>query len=511
MSRRTYYTGGGTGGGAGLTTAQVQAIVDAEPTTDVVHQLQQFTLNGGATAVEQAEVNGYTVARLEDPVTGNWGFYSTTDNLPTNGGLVRIKFLRTPTPQRVVLRGNIATSVVSDLRIDTNTGEITPVVSGAVAAPTVHDVTITDYTIDVTVWFPPEPWESFQIYPASLGAAETGALDVIEFDMNPTPQPRVPIGSPAGTAHRIAQFVPPAPINIASPITINTGFDLTAHPGLTVKMWFTDFEASNRQWPAAEIDVDLLTAAHNAGTAVESFVHIFDNAHVRININDAATGSLIFTDVTRHVMLARAELWVTTQDVANRIDVFNGPAQTSTSSWVPHGAPNPELGTIGDGDVAILTYGDGTRAQGYFLDGIANVAREGGLAQEIQIVAGDQLELRNEAGSGGSGIAAITILKATTIYRADPFQSVVRTITDWDAETTVSGYVQSAVAGGGVIANAPAGFADFCRGRVEVIGNYVVQQVWDRAGIQQYALRTIINGVVQDAGTNNGWKVYQGT
>ena len=91
-----------------------------------------------------------------------------------------------------------------------------------------------------------------------------------------------------------------------------------------------------------------------------------------------------------------------------RIDVFNDPGgQTLTNAYTNYGDPQDELSLISDGDQIEFVYGDGTATNGLFVDGVAIVGREVGLALESR-VQGSQLQVRAEQGSNVSGITRIT-------------------------------------------------------------------------------------------------------
>ena len=87
----------------------------------------------------------------------------------------------------------------------------------------------------------------------------------------------------------------------------------------------------------------------------------------------------------------RSDLFVYAPTALQRIDVFDGD-QDLTGAYTNFGDPQDELTLINDGDQIEFVYGDGTSANGLFVDGVANVGRQGGLASETQIV-GNQLQV----------------------------------------------------------------------------------------------------------------------
>ena len=118
------------------------------------------------------------------------------------------------------------------------------------------------------------------------------------------------LATTTGSQHLIGSYTPTAPIVINSSNVV-TGFDLTQASNMSIKLYVSDTAAPERQWSPSETDVDLLLASAATGGTVHAYVHVYDNAHLRINLNDAATGELNLVDVNRALSLVRAELWVT--------------------------------------------------------------------------------------------------------------------------------------------------------------------------------------------------------
>lgn len=128
-------------------------------------------------------------------------------------------------------------------------------------------------------------------------AAATGAAT--------SPAPIIVTNNPTGF-FRLGRFTPPAAVNV--PATVITGFDLAQSTDLTLKFFFRD-QGSDRGWPPTEVDVDNFLLEETDGQATDAFVHIHDNDWVGINLIDAATGEMSFTESGRDVEIAWIELW----------------------------------------------------------------------------------------------------------------------------------------------------------------------------------------------------------
>ena len=111
--------------------------------------------------------------------------------------------------------------------------------------------------------------------------------------------------NPAGF-FRLGRFTPPAPVNV--PATVITGFDLTQSTDLTLKFFFRD-RAADRGWSPTELDVDNFLLEATDTQTTDAFVHIYDNDWVGVNLIDAATGEISFTENGRDVELVWVELW----------------------------------------------------------------------------------------------------------------------------------------------------------------------------------------------------------
>jgi len=198
-----------------------------------------------------------------------------------------------------------------------------------------------------------------------------------------------------------------APVSLPNNIVL--GFDLTSMSGMELIINPEDDLTNQRNWAKQQIDVDDLLRNFASGSPADASVHIFDNDFLNINVIDPLTGELSITDSGREVRILNIEVRAPITSVRNRIDVITGAGVVLTPSYADIGAVNPELSGVRDGDIVLITYGDGTRAQGIFLDNEANVAREGGLATGVQIVDSNQVQVRALVG-GNSGIDSITIL-----------------------------------------------------------------------------------------------------
>ena len=118
---------------------------------------------------------------------------------------------------------------------------------------------------------------------------------------------------------RLSANTPANPIDINS--TIITGHDLTQASAMTLKIFYVD-NGSERNRQAVDIDVDQLLERFNAGDAIDSFTHVFDNDFVTLNVVDPSTGEITFTQNGRDMMYLRSEL---------RSTALVTPAPTKTS------------------------------------------------------------------------------------------------------------------------------------------------------------------------------------
>ena len=281
-------------------------------TNDLFRELAQWTPTAGASPIALVDRAGYTTVRVEDP-GGDFSRYETTDNLPDPGQIVRIKFLKGTAPAQVMyLRAVFGVAQHSDLRVNVADGSYITAQAGGMGLPTVLHTEITDHTVEVWVEWPAQAWAVFQLFPSVAGSTPgpTGTVDLIALDMNSAAPARdVVFSDSAGSAHLVSSHTGQAVINNTNVVT---GHDLTAMPGMTLKLWLAD-SGTSLAWDIHELDVDMMLARYNAGQTVDAYIHTFDVAFVRIEVIDPATGELNFVDQTRNMDYVRSELWVTAQ------------------------------------------------------------------------------------------------------------------------------------------------------------------------------------------------------
>ena len=104
--------------------------------------------------------------------------------------MVRVKFLKgTQAGQEMYLRAAGAPGQASDFRVNVADGTYQVASIGGAGVPTVHDVVVTEHTVEAWVSFPDQAWTGFNLFPsvAGSGAGQVGTVDLIDFDMNATP------------------------------------------------------------------------------------------------------------------------------------------------------------------------------------------------------------------------------------------------------------------------------------------------------------------------------------
>ena len=289
------------------------------------------------------------------------------------------------------------------------------------AAPTIARVPFVPITGDVTIRFTDTAINNdgsnrdLRINNVSLitignekvSIGNDGLPDAVEF-----PEPIVLVDGTAG-----AHFIDETPnVNIGTVDTpFPTGWDLTRPGRWMIRFIPADNGGEGRDWQSGFLNVDKIIERFNANDTVDGFAHVFDNAFIRINLVNPTTGEFVARDQNRDVGI-RAELWLVAPTALQRIDVYNEPVdgQDLTGSYANYGDPQDELSLVADGDQIEFIYGDGTSANGLFVDGVANVGRQSGLASEAQIV-GNQLQVRAEDGSTLSNLRRITIFRRSLV------------------------------------------------------------------------------------------------
>ena len=292
------------------------------------------------------------------------------------------------------------------------------------AAPTIARVPFVPITGDVTIRFTDTATggdgsnRDLRISDVSLitignekvALRDDGLPDVVEF-----PEPIVLVDGTAG-----AHFIDETPIvNIGTTDTpFPTGWDLNRPGRWMIRFIPSDGGGTTRDWASGFLNVDKIVERFNAGDTVDGFAHVFSNAFVTINLINPATGEFVARDQNRDVGI-RAELWLVAPTALQRIDVYNEPVagQDLTASYANYGDPQDELSLVADGDQIEFIYGDGTSANGLFVDGVANVGRQSNLASEAQIV-GNQLQVRADSGSTLSNLRRITIFRRSLVTQS---------------------------------------------------------------------------------------------
>ena len=245
------------------------------------------------------------------------------------------------------------------------------------------------------------------------------------------PDPQVAIVSGESGVHFIRTHQPDTVEPIVTGEEIVTGHDLTTHTRGYLEIHVVDVNGNNK-WQPQKVDVESLL--NNAGSVSDASAQVFSGGFLRVDLIDAATGTITIGDDGRALSYIRSDLFVYAPTALQRIDVFDGD-QDLTSSYANFGDPQDELTLIADGDQIEFIYGDGTSANGLFVNDIANVGRQGGVASETRIV-DSQLQVRSETGSANSNVVRITIFRRSFVTespaRLDCLpQTTLTPATDW--------------------------------------------------------------------------------
>jgi len=108
-------------------------------------------------------------------------------------------------------------------------------------------------------------------------------------------------GNTGGAAPASVHNVPLVLATAAKAIV--TGHDLTAS-GAKLRFTFRDGANPKRPWPDLEIDLDV----YKANTAAFQYLGIFDNDHIRIYLDDLATGAIRLSAHGRVFEYVKSEL-----------------------------------------------------------------------------------------------------------------------------------------------------------------------------------------------------------
>ena len=165
------------------------------------------------------------------------------------------------------------------------------------------------------------------------------------------------------------------PISTTTPVV--TGHDLTKYTSGKIEFHVQDATGAHK-WESIEVDIQETLRRHALGQ-LEASDTVFDNDFPTFDLTDAATGTFVLNDTGRALSYIRSDLFAYAPTALQRIDVFDGD-QDLTGAYANFGDPQDELALVADGDQIEFIYGDGTSANGLFVDGVANVGREGGLA-----------------------------------------------------------------------------------------------------------------------------------
>jgi len=210
-------------------------------------------------------------------------------------------------------------------------------------------------------------------------------------------------------------------IPVVSTVPIVTSHDLTKYKKGKIEFHFED-QTGSHKWQSIEVDIQDALRRYELGLLTSSG-SIFDNDFQTFNLTDPKTGTFVINDNGRELSYIRSDLFVYAQTALKRIDVFNNPdGQTLTTAYTDYGGPQDALALVTDGDQIEFLYGDGTASNGIFIDGVANVGREGGLALEAQVT-GNQLQARAEAGSAVSTVDRITIFRRSIVGSSGPSET----------------------------------------------------------------------------------------
>ena len=276
--------------------------------------------------------------------------------------------------------------------------------------------------------------------------AEIYSTDCITTDY--TDETPISVVNASTGFYRIAEYKPTAKINTtsaASGTNITTGFDLTQATGMTLKFTFGDNNTSI-QWQSQYIDVDQLLASYNASAPLDSYLQVYENDWMRLNVVDPATGELNFVDQGRDMAFLKAELWITAPEQVALVEVQNITTFTTTAAFQDLGDPDPEF-TPENGAVVYIEYGDGNRDRFTFLDGIAKSERKGLISNdiEIQVATGGQLQIRDVASSSGIAdawyqypIKAVGIGASINDHSASNYREIGQSLENWGYNESVT-------------------------------------------------------------------------
>lgn len=300
---RNILIGGGSGDGSGVV-----------PKTPLTQFLESWTAAAGAVPVAEVVTTEGVATRIEDN-TGGISRYTLQDNLPlTEPRMVRLKLRRQPGATHVPRLRLAFTGFAADLQINIGAGTTFVTTVGAATAPVVNRVSLTDTTMEIIVTFQPNAgFTQWDLFPsiANQNGNQTGALDILELDMNYTEPVSLTTTSQGSGLFMVGErHEPTAPIALPAPNVV-TGHNFTQinadHPNAKLVIKIVD-GPTNRNWANSEIDIATMLENVSDGVNTDSFIHIFDNDFVTVTVVDAATGELSLGESGREVAYCYSEV-----------------------------------------------------------------------------------------------------------------------------------------------------------------------------------------------------------
>ena len=228
--------------------------------------------------------------------------------------MVRLKLRRQPGATHVPRLRLAFTGFAADLQINIGAGTTFVTTVGAATAPVVNRVSLTDTTMEIIVTFQPNAgFTQWDLFPsiANQNGNQTGALDILELDMNYTEPVSLTTTSQGSGLFMVGErHEPTAPIALPAPNVV-TGHNFTQinadHPNAKLVIKIVD-GPTNRNWANSEIDIATMLENVSDGVNTDSFIHIFDNDFVTVTVVDAATGELSLGESGREVAYCYSEV-----------------------------------------------------------------------------------------------------------------------------------------------------------------------------------------------------------
>jgi len=433
----------GVGGGGSASNMQFTIVCESHPLR------QQFddwnVLHSSVSPVFYGFQNGNLYAQMIDVGAVFQGFRSGVDNIPVpapnESAVVTFRYYKDPSNtdagmfRLIGTPGNAGDFLFS--YVDKNLVDFRTVGTGI--APELIESKEDADTIQHTVrFFSDAQSVDWGLYPgvaANLtGGTHSGFSGVLRLaepitfnGLLPQSNPPIIVNGLTGV-YRISEHKDPVAIAINAATPIVTGHNLNQYPDAYLEFEFVD-AATGRPWQSGKVRVaTLLDKFNGAADAIDTFINIFDNDFVALNLIDPMTGEIEFTDNGRDMSYRSSELYITADMVSTRVGEFAFAAtsarRTIATGWL---AVNP--GTIANGatDYPIWaaenpTYVSGSdivfpaNVEGIFLRNLGGNAANEGVFQADQQARNPGNPIGTTVNSGGGN----TVRSVTTTSETRP-------------------------------------------------------------------------------------------